>query len=63
MPRCLANIKRLAVGSEPADSRNTSGIFGELSPNEAPKSNGGGSTNDLSRLRVMKAYVNETKGS
>jgi len=55
MLRCLANIKRLAMGSEPADSRNTSGIFGELSANEAPKSNGGGSTNDLSRLRVMKA--------
>jgi len=48
-------MKRLAMGSDPAESRNTSGIFGELSANEAAKSKGGGSTNERSRLRVMKA--------
>lgn len=54
MLRCLAYMKRLAIGSDPGDSRKTKGIFGELSANEAFKSKGGGSTNERSMLRVMK---------
>lgn len=46
-------MNRLAIGSEPGESRKTNGILGELSANEAFKSKSGGSTNDWSMLFVM----------
>lgn len=53
MFRCLAYMKRLAIGSDPADNRKTNGVVGELSRNDEWRSNGGGSTNDASMLFVM----------
>lgn len=46
-------MNRLAIGSDPADSRKTNGVVGELSRNDECRSNGGGSTNDASILFVM----------
>lgn len=54
-------MKRLAIGSDPGDSRKTSGILGELSANDAFKSNGGGSTNERSMLRVMYDWKEKQK--
>lgn len=51
----LANASRFAIGSEPADRRNISGVVGPLSWNDAFKLNAGGSMNDSS-IKVMMNF-------